>query len=115
MIRRLIVKILVTAVALWVADYLLADFTVIGGIVGYGIAGVVLGLLNSIVRPILKLIALPLILLTLGLFTVVINIAMLWVASLITGTIVIGGITALLWTTLIVSVMHVLFDSSTDE
>lgn len=115
MIRRLIVKILVTAVALWVADYLLADFSVSGGITGILIAGTVLGLLNSIVRPIVKLIALPLILLTLGLFTVVINIAMLWAASLITGTIAIGSISALLWTTLVISAMHVLFDSSLNE
>jgi putative membrane protein len=42
---------------------------------------VILGLVNAIVRPILKLLSCPLVILTLGLFTLVINSITLWLAS----------------------------------
>jgi putative membrane protein len=45
------------------------------------LVALVFGLLNAIVRPILKLLTCPLILLTLGLFTFVINALMLWLTS----------------------------------
>jgi putative membrane protein len=110
--RRFLLKIIVSALALWVADYLLAGFAVVGGLKGYLIAGVVLGLLNTLVRPIIKLISLPLILITFGLFTVVINIAMLLLAAHLTGIIVISGIDTLLWATFIISVVQMVFSKT---
>jgi putative membrane protein len=112
MIRKLLLKVLVGALALWVADYLLTGFSVAGGIKGYLIAGLVLGLLNMLVRPVLKLIASPLIMLTLGLFTLVINMALLWLAGYVTGLVVIVGLIPLLLATLIVTAVHLLLDHS---
>ena len=110
MIRRLLVKILVSALALWAADALLGGFVVTGGLKGYLIAGVVLGLLNALVRPLVKLISLPLIILTLGFFTVIINIGMLLLAAHLTGLILIEGLGTLLWATFIISLVQVIFD-----
>lgn len=110
MIRRLLAKILVNALALWLADYLLIGFAVTGGSKGYLIAGVVLGVLNILIRPILKLITLPLILLTLGMFTVVINAVLLGVAANITGLIEISGVWSLLLATLIISTVNIFLD-----
>jgi putative membrane protein len=110
MIRRLLVKILVGAVALWGADYFLAGFSVAGGLRGYLIAGVILGALNFLVRPIVKTLTKPLIWLTLGLFTLVINAAMLWLAARISGAIMIADLTSLALATLIISVAHIIFD-----
>lgn len=112
MIRRLLVAILVSSVALWAADWLLGGLVVTGGVKGYLVAGTVLGLLNTLVRPILKLITFPLILVTFGLFTVVINIALLLAAAHLTGLIMISGIGTLLWTTCIVSLLHIVFRPS---
>jgi putative membrane protein len=47
-------------------------------------AAVVIGLVNAIVRPILQILAFPITLITLGLFTLVINALTLWLASAIT-------------------------------
>ena len=110
MIRRLLVKILVSAVAIWAADYLLAGFVVVGGIPGYLMAGVVLGALNILIRPVLKLVTLPLILLTFGLFTIIINTLMLWLTASITDSIFISGLWPLLVATLIISVVQILLD-----
>ena len=110
MIRRLVLRILVTMLALWVASSFLPGFFVTGGLVGYLTAGAVLALLNGLVRPIIKLVTLPLILLTLGLFTVVVNAAMLWFAAALTGLITIAGPMTLLWATFIISLVHVALD-----
>ena len=114
MVRRFIIKVLVSALALWVADYFLAGFSVAGGWVGYLTAGVVLGALNTFIRPVLRLLALPLILITLGLFTFVINAAILWVVSLAVRGVVITGLWPLLWATLIISIVNLVFEPAVD-
>ncbi len=63
----------------------------------------ILALANAFIKPILKLLFSPLILLTLGLFTIVINIFMVWLAVYFAPELSITGITAYFWTTIIVS------------
>lgn len=109
MIRRLIIRILVSALAFWVADAVLAGFSVSGGVGGYLIAGLALGVLNTFVRPVLKLFSLPLIFATLGLFTLVINAAILWFIARSLESVSLIGFFTLLWATLIVSTVHMVF------
>jgi len=67
------------------------------------LAGIVLGLFNYFLKPILKLITLPLRLLTLGLFGLVINMVIIWVVDVIfTPEINIIGLWPLFWTGLLV-------------
>lgn len=68
-------------VALLVVAWLLKDIhtTLVGAI----FAALVLGILNAIVAPILKLLTLPITIVTLGLFMLVINAIMFWLASVI--------------------------------
>ncbi len=115
MVRRFLIKVLVSALALWVADYFLPGFSVTGGAVAYLVAGALLGALNTFVRPVLKLLALPLILVSLGLFTFIINAAILWFVAHTLAAVTITGILPLLWATLIVSVVQMLFSPATDN
>lgn len=69
---RFITHILVTAIALAVAAYLLPGLH-IDSWTSLAIAALVLGFVNAIVRPVLVLITLPITLLTLGLFYFVVN------------------------------------------
>ena len=66
------------------------------------ILGTALGLINFFVRPIIGFIAFPLKLITLGLFSIVINMAMIWLLAVIFREITVPLIFPLLWTTLIV-------------
>jgi len=66
------------------------------------IAGGILGLLNFFIKPILKLITLPLKILTLGLFGLVINMLIIWVVDIIFPELVIPGIISLFLVSLIV-------------
>jgi putative membrane protein len=106
MMRWILMKVVASVVALWVADWLLTGFIVTGGAWGYVAAGVLLGLLNAFVRPVLKVLTFPLILVTLGLFTAVINAFLLWLAADLSGVIVITGLWSLLWATVLVSVVQ---------
>lgn len=111
MVRRFLVKVLVSSVALWIADILLSDFLVAGGITAYLLAGLLLGALNIFVRPVLKLLTFPLILLSFGLFTVVINAAILWsVAHVLDSVVLIANWWTLFWATFIVSTVQTLFE-----
>ena len=73
-----LIRILGNSIAIYAAYYFVPGFIVVGGIKEYLLAGVLLGLLNKIVKPPVKLLTMPLIILTLGLFLVVINALMLW-------------------------------------
>lgn len=66
------------------------------------VVGLILGLLNLFVKPILGLITLPLKILTLGFFSLVINMAMIWIVDVVFLELVINGLTSLFWTTMIV-------------
>jgi putative membrane protein len=81
---KLLIRWAISSLALFVAAWLVPGISVDGG--GwfiYAIMAIILGLVNAIVRPILKLLTCPLILLTLGLFVLVINGITLWLASVI--------------------------------
>lgn len=82
MIRRLILHILANAAALYITVYLLkGDFIVTGSWKGYIIAALIFGLLNGLIKPILKIVTLPVVFITAGLFTLVINMFLVWFAK----------------------------------
>jgi len=81
---KLLIRWVITSLALFAAVWLVPGITVDGsGWVIYAVMAVILGLVNAIVRPLLKLLTCPLIILTLGLFVLVINGITLLLASAI--------------------------------
>jgi len=79
---KLIIRWLIVSLSLFAANWVLPGIRVAGKAwVVYAIMAIVLGLVNAVIRPILKFLSCPLIMLTLGLFTLVINGIMLWLAS----------------------------------
>jgi putative membrane protein len=82
---RLLLAWLINAVALFAVSYLMASVQVSNAGTAL-IAALVLGLVNTLIRPLLVLLTLPVTLVTLGLFILVINGLMFWaVASLVGG------------------------------
>ena len=66
------------------------------------LAGAILGIINFFIKPILKVITLPLRILTFGLFGLVINMLMVWLVKIIFPELIIPGLIPLFWTSLIV-------------
>lgn len=92
--------VIVNALALWIASWILPGMHidaasvldgdvagtagsagVINTVLGYLFIGLVFGVVNALVKPIVKMLSLPVTILTLGLFTIVINAAMLWLTA----------------------------------
>lgn len=92
----MISRVLIGALALLLAANFIPGIEVMGLYTAI-IAALILGLLNMIVRPVLIVLTLPVTILTLGLFTFVINAALFWfAASFIEGFAVAGFVPALL-------------------
>jgi len=89
-VARIAIAIAVNALALWVANAIW-DSVSIHGFWAYFIGALVLGLANAVLKPILAILTLPLIILTLGLFYLVINIAMVALAEWIAPNFSIDG------------------------
>jgi putative membrane protein len=79
---KLLLRWLITAVSLYVAVLIVPGITVEGNAwIAFTIMALVLGLVNAIIRPVLKLLSCGLIVLTLGLFVFVINAGTFMLAS----------------------------------
>lgn len=72
--------LLATFVTLWLLDYLLPNVTISSPMILL-ITGVVLGLVQVIVKPVVSILLLPLTIITLGLFSSVIQIGLLWLVT----------------------------------
>jgi len=112
---RFIIQILTNALALFVADYLLQNFIFEGDILTLVIAGLILGLINFFIKPILKLVSAPLILLSLGLFTLVINMALLWLLEYLIPELTINGLLTYFWATLIMTAINIVLGIKTKK
>ena len=73
------------------------------------LVGAVLGLVNFFIKPVLKIVTLPLRILTFGLFGLVINMLMIWLVDIFFLEFTIQGIIPLFWLTLVVWALSFLF------
>ncbi len=104
---RFLITILANAFGIWLADQLIRGFDFSDGILELIGAGLLLALLNWILRPLVKLITGPLVIVTLGAFIIVINGLMLWILDLLVPSLVIQNFAALLVATLLMSALNI--------
>ena len=103
---RFIVRLVVNAAALAIATWILSGITLTGPstarkIITLLIVALIFGVLNAIIKPLFALFTAPLILLTLGLFLIVINACMLLLTSWIAGKVGLGWHVNGFWTAVI--------------
>ena len=82
---RFILRLLITAAALWVSVQVIPGITYNGAWTGLIGVALVFGVVNAVIRPILLSMSCPLVLLTLGLFVFVLNALMLWLTAALSG------------------------------
>ena len=83
-------KLLINSAALWVAVRLVEGVSFTGEWWLLVVVAVVFGVLNVCVKPVLMLLTLPFFLITLGLFTFVLNASMLWLTGVLSGALQLG-------------------------
>lgn len=102
---RIILRIVINAIALWVAASLIDDITLSDDLPSVIVVAVVFGLVNAFIRPIARLISFPFLVLTLGLFTLVVNAIMLQITDALTSGIDVDGIWAAILGAFVISVV----------
>ena len=102
--KGILLRWLIQTVAILVAAYLLKGIDVTGFVPALA-AAAILGILNAFVRPLLLLLTLPLNILSLGLFTFVINAFLLKIASLVIEGFTVQGFWAALLGSLFISLV----------
>ena len=114
---RLVIRWLIAALALFLAAWIVPGIKVAPNAWWiYAVMAVVLGLVNALIRPLLKLLSCGLIILTLGLFTLVVNALTLWLSSSIAVNwfhvgFYVHGFWAAFWGALIVSIATVIMSA----
>jgi putative membrane protein len=88
---RALLQIVLNGVAVLIAAYLVPGITYTGGFLYLLLVGLVIGLINLIVKPIVSFFSFPLIVLTLGLFYLVINGLMLYLAAFLLEGLTVDG------------------------
>src|SRR5262245_8692552 len=83
-------RLLITAAALWIATQIVPGVTYSGELGPFLVVALVFGVVNATIRPALKILTFPIILLTLGIFALVVNGLMLWLTSAISDALGIG-------------------------
>ena len=108
---RFVIRLLINAAALWIATRVVSGITATSEPVTFLLVALVFGLLNALVRPLLTVLTCPLMILTLGLFTFVINALILWLTSAAAGRFGLGfhvaGFWPAFWGALVVSIVSV--------
>jgi putative membrane protein len=124
--RSFIVRVLINGLALWIASWILPGLDIstsattaavantgvtqgtetVGVILAYLFIGLIFGVVNAFVRPLVSFLSLPITILTLGLFTIVINAAMLYLTSWLSSyTPVHFTIDAFFWTAVLAAII----------
>ncbi len=110
--RRFLIRWFINTVAMWVAVQLVPGIEFRGGWQGLAILALIFGIINALIGPILRFLTCPLIILTLGLFTLVINAILLaltaWIGQMLGFPFYIHGPFPALWGAIVISVVSII-------
>jgi putative membrane protein len=110
--NRLLIRLIINAAALWVATRVVPGLPAEASLETLLVVALIFGVVNAFIRPVLQLLTCPLQLVTLGLFTLVINALMFWLTSAIAVRLglefPVAGFGAAFWGSLVVSIVSVI-------
>ena len=112
--RRLVIGTAGNALALWLADRIVGRVDLSHSWLTVIVAALVLTVLNYYVKPVIKLLAFPLVILTLGIALFFISMLMLWLTSALVSGFQIDGFWPLVKATIIVWIVNVLVEAIFD-
>ncbi len=108
--KSFLARVVVNAIAMYlVARYLSSGFYISGAGAAL-IAGLMLGIVNSVIRPLLLLLSLPLNLITLGLFTLVVNGLMLQLTDALVAGMRLNGLINAIWVSILISIISLIIN-----
>jgi putative membrane protein len=106
--RNFVIRLIVNALALSAAAYVVAGITLSGGFGDVLLVALLFGLVNALVKPFLMLLSLPFLILTLGLFTFVVNGALLLLTARLTSHLAVAGLGSAILGSIVISIVSML-------
>ena len=103
--RNFVIRLIVNGAALSAAAYVVPGIELAGGAGDVLVVAFVFGLVNALLKPLMMLLSLPFLILTLGLFTYVVNAVMLMVTAGLTDALSVAGLWPALVGSLVVSIV----------
>lgn len=103
--KNFLIRLLVNAMALGVAAWLFDGIRMTGDFFGVLLVAFVFGLLNAILKPILLVLSIPLLFVTLGLFALVVNAAMLMITSALLDSFEVSGFWTAVFGSIVISLV----------
>ena len=100
---RLIARFLVIVVAFWLVAAFVPGIDIREDWISYVVIAAIFAAINVVVKPLLKLMSFPLLLLTLGLFLIVVNAALFGLTALLTARLEVDGIGPAVIASLVIS------------
>ncbi len=115
MLRFVVIRLIINAIALWAADYLIKGIHLEGDPWQIVIVALIFGIVNAFIKPIIKFFAFPFIILTLGLLTLVINALMLMLTAAMTEILRIDGFVPALLGSIVISLVSMILSWVLDK
>lgn len=106
-----IIKVLINAAALWVAARFVPGIDLTADIWQILLIALVFGLINTFLKPILKLLSLPVIILTLGLFAIIVNVILLAITAALMDGLTIDGFLPALLGSIVISIVSAILSA----
>lgn len=113
--RNFLIRLFVNSLALSAAAWLVDGITLSGGFGQVLIVALVFGILNAILKPILVIFSLPFIVVTLGLFALVVNGVMLLVTARLTDHLAVSGFGAAVLGSIVISIVTILLGGALED
>jgi putative membrane protein len=115
MLKKLLLRWAVLAIAIWVAAAVVPGVHVHGGVLTYLWVALLFGLVNALLGPILRLVTLPFTLLTLGLFALVVNAVLVAVTAGLSPKLDVGGFFSAFLAALVISLISAVLNRFTKK
>lgn len=115
MLTSLVVRLFINAVALWAAAAVVPGILLSGEFLHVLLVAAIFGLVNALIRPIILVLSIPFLIITLGLFTIVVNALMLLLTSVFTGNLEVAGFWPAVLGAILISIVSFLLSAFIGE
>lgn len=113
MLLKILSGVIINAIAIYAAVQLVDGISLKITFVNLVLAGLLLGIINTFIKPVLTLLSLPFVLLTFGLFTIIINVALLFLMAYLIPSFEIAGFWDGLFGVIIISLVNYILSTFT--
>ncbi|MCW2570290.1 MAG: putative rane protein [Frankiales bacterium] len=113
MLKKLLIRWAILTVAIWVAAAVVPGVHVHGGVLTYIWVALLFGLVNAVLGPFLRLLALPFTLLTLGVFALVVNGLLVAITAKLSSKLDVGGFFSAFVAAIVISLVSMLLNRVT--